>query len=124
MYLCVRQAVPNLGTRVEIKNLNSFRALERSAAYQIAQQIALLENGGKVRQETLGWDENAGVTYSQRGKEEAHDYRYFPEPDLPPVVVEPPGSNGAGRIARTARTEARPVSRTVWPVALHRAPVG
>jgi aspartyl-tRNA(Asn)/glutamyl-tRNA(Gln) amidotransferase subunit B len=78
-----------LGTRVEIKNLNSFRALERSAAYQIAQQVALLENGGKVRQETLGWDESAGVTYSQRGKEEAHDYRYFPEPDLPPVVVEP-----------------------------------
>jgi aspartyl-tRNA(Asn)/glutamyl-tRNA(Gln) amidotransferase subunit B len=78
-----------LGTRVEIKNLNSFRALERSTTYQIAQQIALLENGGKVRQETLGWDENAGVTYSQRGKEEAHDYRYFPEPDLPPVVVEP-----------------------------------
>jgi aspartyl-tRNA(Asn)/glutamyl-tRNA(Gln) amidotransferase subunit B len=77
-----------LGTRVEIKNLNSFRALERSAAYQIEQQIELLEHGGKVHQETLGWDENAGTTYSQRGKEEAHDYRYFPEPDLPPVVVE------------------------------------
>jgi aspartyl-tRNA(Asn)/glutamyl-tRNA(Gln) amidotransferase subunit B len=79
-----------LGTRVEIKNLNSFRALERSVAYQIEQQIALLEGGGKVRQETLGWDEAAGVTYSQRGKEEAHDYRYFPEPDLPPLVVEQP----------------------------------
>jgi aspartyl-tRNA(Asn)/glutamyl-tRNA(Gln) amidotransferase subunit B len=77
-----------LGTRVEIKNLNSFRALERSVSYQIEQQIALLEAGGKVRQETLGWDETAGATYSQRGKEEAHDYRYFPEPDLPPLVVE------------------------------------
>jgi aspartyl-tRNA(Asn)/glutamyl-tRNA(Gln) amidotransferase subunit B len=78
-----------LGTRVEIKNLNSFRALERSITYQIEQQIALLESGQQVRQETLGWDESAGGTYSQRGKEEAHDYRYFPEPDLPPLVVEP-----------------------------------
>ncbi|NMC80087.1 MAG: Asp-tRNA(Asn)/Glu-tRNA(Gln) amidotransferase subunit GatB [Chloroflexi bacterium] len=77
-----------LGTRVEIKNLNSFRALERSSAYQIEQQIALLERGEKVRQETLGWDEGRGVTYSQRSKEEAHDYRYFPEPDLPPLVVD------------------------------------
>jgi aspartyl-tRNA(Asn)/glutamyl-tRNA(Gln) amidotransferase subunit B len=78
----------DLGTRVEIKNLNSFRALERSITYQIEQQIALLESGQQVRQETLGWDESAGSTYSQRGKEEAHDYRYFPEPDLPPLVVE------------------------------------
>ncbi len=77
-----------LGTRVEIKNLNSFRSLERSSAYQIEQQIALLERGEKVRQETLGWDEGRGVTYSQRSKEEAHDYRYFPEPDLPPLVVD------------------------------------
>jgi aspartyl-tRNA(Asn)/glutamyl-tRNA(Gln) amidotransferase subunit B len=78
-----------LGTRVEIKNLNSFRALERSIAYQIEQQSAAVEQGEAVRQETLGWDEIAGVTYAQRGKEEAHDYRYFPEPDLPPLVVEP-----------------------------------
>jgi aspartyl-tRNA(Asn)/glutamyl-tRNA(Gln) amidotransferase subunit B len=77
-----------LGTRVEIKNLNSFRALERSTAYQIEQQIAHIRAGGVVRQETLGWDEARGVTYSQRSKEEAHDYRYFPEPDLPPLVVE------------------------------------
>lgn len=77
-----------LGTRVEIKNLNSFRALERAVAYQIEQQIALLERGGTVRQETLGWDEARGATYSQRSKEEAHDYRYFPEPDLPPLVVD------------------------------------
>jgi aspartyl-tRNA(Asn)/glutamyl-tRNA(Gln) amidotransferase subunit B len=78
-----------LGTRVEIKNLNSFRALERSTAYQIEQQIGLIKAGKAVRQETLGWDEARGVTYSQRSKEEAHDYRYFPEPDLPPLVVEP-----------------------------------
>jgi aspartyl-tRNA(Asn)/glutamyl-tRNA(Gln) amidotransferase subunit B len=82
------QGVSDLGTRVEIKNLNSFRALERSIAYQIDQQIDLLERGERVRQETLGWDESAGTTYAQRGKEEAHDYRYFPEPDLPPLVVE------------------------------------
>jgi aspartyl-tRNA(Asn)/glutamyl-tRNA(Gln) amidotransferase subunit B len=77
-----------LGTRVEIKNLNSFRAMERATAYQIEQQIARLEAGQKINQETLGWDETRGVTYSQRSKEEAHDYRYFPEPDLPPLVVE------------------------------------
>ncbi len=78
-----------LNTRVEIKNLNSFRALERSVIYEIARQSALVDAGGRVVQETLGWDEANGVTVSQRSKEEAHDYRYFPEPDLPPLVVEP-----------------------------------
>jgi aspartyl-tRNA(Asn)/glutamyl-tRNA(Gln) amidotransferase subunit B len=78
-----------LGTRVEIKNLNSFRALERSVAYEIERQSAALDHGESIRQETLGWDEPNGVTFSQRSKEEAHDYRYFPEPDLPPLVVEP-----------------------------------
>ncbi len=77
-----------LGTRVEIKNLNSFRALERGTLYQIEQQIIQVEAGQSIVQETLGWDEAQGVTYSQRSKEEAHDYRYFPEPDLPPLVVE------------------------------------
>jgi aspartyl-tRNA(Asn)/glutamyl-tRNA(Gln) amidotransferase subunit B len=77
-----------LGTRVEIKNLNSFRALERSCAYEIQRQAQLLDQGEKIVQETLGWDEANGVTLSQRSKEEAHDYRYFPEPDLPPLVVE------------------------------------
>jgi len=77
-----------LGTRVEIKNLNSFRALERSVAYEIQRQSELVRQGEKIRQETLGWDEEHGATLSQRGKEEAHDYRYFPEPDLPPLVVE------------------------------------
>ncbi|MGD0004529.1 MAG: Asp-tRNA(Asn)/Glu-tRNA(Gln) amidotransferase subunit GatB [Anaerolineaceae bacterium] len=77
-----------LGTRVEIKNLNSFRALERSCAYEIQRQALRLDQGEKIIQETLGWDEANGVTLSQRSKEEAHDYRYFPEPDLPPLVVE------------------------------------
>lgn len=77
-----------LGTRVEIKNLNTFRGMERAIRYELQRQAALLDAGQSVIQETLGWDETHGVTYSQRGKEEAHDYRYFPEPDLPPLVVE------------------------------------
>ena len=79
----------HLQTRVEIKNLNSFKVLERATDYQIAQQIEINRSGGQVVQETLGWDEATGTTYSQRSKEEAHDYRYFPEPDLPPLVVSP-----------------------------------
>jgi len=74
-------------TRTEIKNLNSFRALTRASAYEIERQIELYESGGTVVQETLGWDDVRGVTVSQRGKEEAHDYRYFPEPDLPPLQL-------------------------------------
>ena len=76
-----------LGTRVEIKNLNSFRTMTAAVAYQLERQTELLEAGGQVAQETLGWDEVNEVTVSQRSKEEAHDYRYFPEPDLPPLVI-------------------------------------
>ncbi len=76
-----------LPPRHEIKNLNSFRALTRAVAYEIARQIEILESGGEVRQETMGWDEVRGTTYTQRTKEYAHDYRYFPEPDLPPLEV-------------------------------------
>ncbi len=73
-----------LRTRTEIKNLNSFRALTRASQYEIERQIKIYESGGTVEQETLGWDEARGVTVSQRSKEDAQDYRYFPEPDLPP----------------------------------------
>lgn len=72
-----------LRTRTEIKNLNSFRALTRASQYEIERQIKIYESGGTVEQETLGWDEARGVTVSQRSKEDAQDYRYFPEPDLP-----------------------------------------
>ncbi|MCK6585444.1 MAG: Asp-tRNA(Asn)/Glu-tRNA(Gln) amidotransferase subunit GatB [Anaerolineales bacterium] len=74
-------------TRTEIKNLNSFRALVRASQYEIERQIKIYEEGGTVVQETLGWDDVRGVTTSQRSKEEAHDYRYFPEPDLPPLQL-------------------------------------
>jgi aspartyl-tRNA(Asn)/glutamyl-tRNA(Gln) amidotransferase subunit B len=76
-----------LNTRTEIKNLNSFRALTQGTEYEIKRQIEIYSRGGTVEQETLGFNEMAGKTYSQRGKESAHDYRYFPEPDLPPLVV-------------------------------------
>jgi aspartyl-tRNA(Asn)/glutamyl-tRNA(Gln) amidotransferase subunit B len=79
-----------LNTRVEIKNLNSFRALERATAFEIERQSKILASGDEVEQETLGWNETKETTYSQRSKEDAHDYRYFPEPDLPPLVVDEP----------------------------------
>jgi len=78
-----------LGTRTEIKNLNSFRALERSVAYEIERQSGLLSKEQPIIQQTLGWDDVREVTIPQRSKEDADDYRYFPEPDLPPLVLDP-----------------------------------
>jgi aspartyl-tRNA(Asn)/glutamyl-tRNA(Gln) amidotransferase subunit B len=73
------------GTKVEVKNLNSFRSLERALEFEVARHADALERGEPLRQETRGWDEEAGRTIVQRSKEEANDYRYFPEPDLPPL---------------------------------------
>jgi len=78
-----------LGTRCEIKNVNSFRFVERAIDFEVARQIALVSSGKTIDQETLRWDEPSGRTYPLRSKEDAHDYRYFPEPDLPPLVVAP-----------------------------------
>ena len=86
------------GTKAEVKNVNSFRYVGKAIDYEIARQIDLIEGGGRVVQETRLWDSAAGRTNSMRSKEEAHDYRYFPEPDLPPLVVD------EARIARVRST--------------------
>ena len=80
-----REGAKELGTRAEIKNLNSFRSAERAAEFEIKRQTKLLEAGEKVKQETRGWDDATGKTTAQRSKEEAKDYRYMPEPDIPPI---------------------------------------
>src|SRR5262249_40380921 len=87
-----------LGTKTEVKNLNSFRFLEKALEYEIGRQIETLTEGQSVVQETRLWDAGANRTISMRSKEEAHDYRYFPEPDLRPLVVE------AARVARLRST--------------------
>ncbi len=78
-----------LGTRCEIKNLNSFRFLDQAIRYEIARQVDVIEGGGRIVQETRLYDPDRDETRSMRGKEDAHDYRYFPDPDLPPLLVSP-----------------------------------
>ena len=93
-----RKGESKFGTKAEVKNLNSFRYVEKALNYEIGRQVDLLESGGRVVQETRLWDSGGGRTHSMRSKEEAHDYRYFPEPDLPPLVVDD------ARIARVQTT--------------------
>jgi aspartyl-tRNA(Asn)/glutamyl-tRNA(Gln) amidotransferase subunit B len=83
-----RVGASEYGTKVEIKNMNSFRAVHRALEYEIARQLEVLQAGGTLVQETRGWIETEGRTVSQRSKEQAHDYRYFPEPDLPPLELD------------------------------------
>lgn len=82
-----KKGANELGTRAEVKNLNSFKSVERAAQYEFERQIEIVEKGEKVVQETRGWDDAAGKTSSQRSKEDAQDYRYMPDPDIPPVVL-------------------------------------
>jgi aspartyl-tRNA(Asn)/glutamyl-tRNA(Gln) amidotransferase subunit B len=76
------------GIRVEVKNMNSFRSVERAIAFEIERQAAALDAGETLTQDTRGWNEDRGTTYVMRSKEDSHDYRYFPEPDLPPLRVD------------------------------------
>jgi aspartyl-tRNA(Asn)/glutamyl-tRNA(Gln) amidotransferase subunit B len=83
-----RKGETSFGTKTEVKNMNSFRYVERALEFEIHRQIQLIKEGGAVRQETLLWDANLGIAVPMRSKEEAHDYRYFPDPDLVPVLIE------------------------------------
>jgi aspartyl-tRNA(Asn)/glutamyl-tRNA(Gln) amidotransferase subunit B len=85
--ISVSAVLGTFGTKVEVKNINSFRSVERVIAFEIDRQIALIESGGKVLQETRGWDESKQSTFHQRFKEGSADYRYFPEPDLPKLYI-------------------------------------
>ncbi len=85
--ISVSKVSGKMGTKVEVKNLNSFRAVEKAIAFEMKRHIELLEAGEKVVQETRGWDEKKEITFSQRLKEESHDYRYFPDPDLPKLYI-------------------------------------
>lgn len=87
--ISIRESVSQqLGIKTEVKNMNSFRAIKRALDYEISRQRKLIEDGEKVSQETRRWDEQSGKTVVMRSKEEAHDYRYFPEPDLLPLIIE------------------------------------
>ena len=83
-----RRGTEAFGTRVEVKNMNSFRSVERAIGFEIERQAAALDAGEALRQETRGWSDERGATYVMRSKEDSHDYRYFPEPDLPPLRVD------------------------------------
>ena len=87
--ISVRRFGDPLGSKVEVKNMNSFRAVERALRFEQERQLQRIQEGLPIEQETRGWVEDRGITVSQRTKEQAHDYRYFPEPDLPPLAISP-----------------------------------
>ena len=94
------------GTRVEVKNMNSFRSVERAIAFEIDRQAAALDAGEPLAQETRGWSDERGATYHMRSKETSDDYRYFPEPDLPPLHLEPAWLDDVARRAAGAARRA------------------
>ena len=108
-----------LGTRAELKNLNSFRFLQRAIETEVARQTAIVDSGGRVVQETRSFDPETGKTHSLRSKEEAHDYRYFPEPDLPPLTVS--DEEVEAERAAIARTAGGTSSALRRPFGAHRA---
>ena len=83
----VRKSGSEMGTRCEIKNVNSIKFIQQAIDYEARRQVELIESGQKITQETRLFDPNKGETRSMRGKEESHDYRYFPDPDLPPLII-------------------------------------
>ena len=102
------------GTKVEVKNLNSFRFAKMAMDYEIARQVAVLEAGGKIHQETRLYNVESGETAGMRSKEQAHDYRYFPEPDLVPLrICECLAQRSESRHAGIAGSKARPPGRNL-----------
>ena len=105
----------HLGTRCEIKNVNSLRFIRQASEYEARRQIDILEEGGSIDQQTRLFDANTGVTRSMRSKEEAHDYRYFPDPDLLPLELQQDwGRSDPDRSAGIAGPETRNVSCRPW----------
>ena len=104
-----------LGTKAEIKNMNSFKNVRDAIEHEIKRQATLLDRGERIVQETRLWDADRGVTQAMRSKEQAHDYRYFPEPDLPPLVVDGRRAGALrGEPAGAARGSLRALHRTRW----------
>src|SRR5213593_4883483 len=104
----LRRPGAELGIRTEVKNMNSLRSVERALAYEVERQRAVLDRGQPVQQETRHWDEHRGITFSSRTKEEAQDYRYFPEPDLVPIAVAPQWVAQVRGGVRAVRIRCRP----------------
>ena len=110
-----RKGDEKFGTKVELKNLNSVRFMQRGIEFEVTRQIQVLESGGRLHQETRLWDERAGETRVMRSKEEAHDYRYFPEPDLPPLIVSDEFVAGVREtMPELPEARRRRFMRTIW----------